>query len=371
MAKWVAILIATGRLRPMIRGIDATRPMRHPDEGAQRAAERMRGKKKPEEKPKKKPSLSPDPTPKPWGESQPKEKPKKEPKKEPGFPWVTPDGVDPPQVLRPEPESALDPEPDDDFLTSEDKVEAALSIANNANDLLSQKQRIAAAAAAARFKAQKGPTMSVTIPPKVSAGMARKAGGKAAVKTVLRNVLKPADLLLNAKEVFDLATDPKAREDADKMVKQMSKENALTRVLKSQADPMSTLYGTGRAFGKMGEAKKGAKHSASNYQKLVAIAAHTEEKFPRTEGVKRTRKEQEKIAAYRQQLLSEVTVVPGRKKKRVIFGPNRPAIPSSIKFPDGSSRPFVDPKTYKLPRNKSFAEKEADKARASGDIPVK
>ena len=355
----------------MIRGIDTTRPMRHPDEGAQRAAERMRGKKKPEEKPKKKPSLSPDPTPKPWGESQPKEKPKekprkkpkKEPKKEPGFPWVTPDGVDPPQVLRPEPESALDPEPDDDFLTSGDKAEAALSIASHANDLLSQKQRIAAAAAAARFKAQKGPTMSVTIPPNVSADTARKAGRKAAVKTVLRNVLKPADLLLNAKEVFDLATDPKAREDADKMVKQMSKENALTRVLKSQADPMSTLYGTGRAFGKMGEAKKGAKHSASNYQKLVAIAAHTEEKFPRTEGVKRTRKEQEKIAAYRQQLLSEVEVVAGRKGRRRTH--------SRIKFPDGSSRPFVDPKTYKLPRNKSFAEKEADKARASGDIPVK
>ena len=245
-------------------------------------------------------------------------------------------------------------------------AEAALSVGANIDTFLEERGKRAASRAAAKFKASKGPTMTLKIPPKVAADMAKKAKRKMALKSAVKFGAKPLSAILDAKEVFDLATDPKAREDAKKMVEQMSKESPVSRAVAAIANPANTAYGIGSALGDLSKTSKGAKDSASNYQKLVAIAAHTEEKFPRTEGVKRTRKEQEKIAAYRQQLQREVTVVPGRKKSR-----GRPAITSSIKFPDGSSRPFVDPKTYKPPRNKSFAEKEADKARARGDTPVR
>ena len=240
-----------------------------------------------------------------------------------GKPWATdpplPDSTEKPWAYGPG-SDAPDPSPaplapisesDDPFLTKGDVAEAALSLASLAADAKRE----------SRFK---------------DFDVKQKKLGKKALGKALKFGAKPLSIALDAKEAFDLVTDPEARKEAREMTEQMSKESVGMRLLKSQADPANTLYGAGSALVEGGKARDRAKASELQHQKLAVVQKHMEDKYPRKKGVRRTLKEQLEMGAIRQKLLSDVAEVPRRR------GGGSPA--RKFVFPDGTVEPFIKPK---------------------------
>ena len=244
----------------------------------------------------------PTPTEKPWATDPPPPTPTEKP-------WAYGPGSDAPDPS-PAPLAPI-PESDDPFLTKGDVAEAALSLASLAADVKRE----------SRFK---------------DFDVKQKRLGKKALGKALKFGAKPLSIALDAKEAFDLVTDPEARKEAREMTEQMSKESVGMRLLKSQADPVNTLYGAGSALVEGGKARDRAEAAELQYQKLAVVQKYMEDKYPRKKGVRRTLKEQLEMGAIRQKLLSDVAEVPRRR------GGGRLA--RKFVFPDGTVEPFIKPK---------------------------